>query len=228
LEFRRMISDQENKDERSAAEIEVECGVVGSEKVTRRLFVNGNTLFVGTMNEDETTQMLSDKVMDRSNMIRFGKPKHLETKPDIEAFGKYYSNKDGYISYGTWKGFRANSSLTYEKKLRDTVDKLLLEMDSVGRPFAHRVWQSIQEYVSLYPEANSQKGFSNALADQIEMKILPKLNGIELGSSDAVNKAFNNISEIIKGLDDEKLQKAFMKSINPENGAFFQWKGVVR
>ena len=42
------------------------------------LFANTNTLFVGTMNEDETTQSLSDKVIDRANVLYFGRPGRLQ------------------------------------------------------------------------------------------------------------------------------------------------------
>lgn len=38
-------------------------------------------LFVGTMNEDESTQSLTDKVIDRSNAIHFGRPKSLCARP---------------------------------------------------------------------------------------------------------------------------------------------------
>lgn len=228
LEFRRMISNPENEKERNAAELEVECGVVGKEKVTRRLYINGNTLFVGTMNEDETTQILSDKVVDRSNMIRFGKPEELQSKPSIENFGKHYETNSCYISYGTWSSFKNERKIFDEKKLKDTVNELLKCMDSIGRPFAYRVWQSIETYVSLYPNSDKKEAFYNAISDQIEMKVLPKLNGIELGSSIKVDSALSGISNVIKGLEDEKLNEAFDKCRNPEYGSFFQWKGVVR
>jgi predicted nucleic acid-binding Zn-ribbon protein len=236
LEFRRMISNLKNKEERSSAEIEVECGVVGKEKISRRLFVNGNTLFVGTMNEDETTQMLSDKVMDRANMIRFGKPRSLQSKPNIEGFGEYYGGKGAYTSYGDWKNFKGTNgdcigllSNTKRKRLIDTVTKLLGCMDQAGRPFAHRVWQSIESYVSMYPNANNdEQAYKDALSDQIEMKVLPKLNGIELDNNDNVTQALTSIENIIKSTEDAGLVSAFEKCKKPENGLFFQWKGVER
>lgn len=231
LEFRRMISDFQKPEERGSAEIEIECGVVGKEKITRRLFVNNNTLFVGTMNEDETTQMLSDKVMDRSNMIRFGKPSELQSAPNIEGFGAYYSKKSGYTSYGDWKQWKTlgRGNTLKEVELKKMVTLLLHCMDQAGRPFAHRVWQSIETYVAMYPRiATNPQAFNNALSDQIEMKILPKLNGVELDNNGNVAQALNRIEDIIEKTNDEQLLNAFRKCKKPENGSFFQWKGVVR
>mgnify|MGYP004675976487 CR=1 FL=1 len=89
LEVRRTINP-DDPDSRRAAEIEIECGATGDNAQTRRLFVAPNTLFVGTMNEDESTQTLSDKVMDRANVLRFGCPKSLDTKPNAGDFMAEY------------------------------------------------------------------------------------------------------------------------------------------
>ena len=61
---------------RSRASVLLEGGP-GSEGIP--VFVDHNVLFVGTMNEDESTQSLSDKVVDRANVLRFGTPRKLET-----------------------------------------------------------------------------------------------------------------------------------------------------
>lgn len=232
LEFRRMVADKSKKEERGIAEIEVECGVIGNEKISRRLFVNGNTLFVGTMNEDETTQMLSDKVMDRSNLIRFGKPAELQSKPDIEGFGNHYAGRHGFMTFGTWQDMKGRRDIfpsSKSEKLKEIVTNLNNSMDQIGRPFAYRVWQSIETYVCMYPESDiSDVAFKNAVADQIEMKVLPKLNGIELDNNEIVSHALKTIHNIIENTGDSLLAASFRKCSSPENGAFFQWKGVVR
>ena len=76
LETRNGI-DADNAIERRKAEIEIECNAAGKIDSMRHLFVSPYTLFVGTMNDDESTQMLSDKVLDRANVLRFGLPKIL-------------------------------------------------------------------------------------------------------------------------------------------------------
>ena len=71
-----------------------------------RLFAGKNVLFVGTMNEDEySTQSLSDKVIDRANVLHFGKPDRLsnieqnvpnqETAPEsVGAWEKWVRKAD--------------------------------------------------------------------------------------------------------------------------------------
>ncbi len=64
LEIRREIDPDDDKKRRDA-EIPLEVGGIGGSDSILRLFAGTNVVFVGTMNEDETTQTLSDKVVDR-------------------------------------------------------------------------------------------------------------------------------------------------------------------
>lgn len=223
LEVRRTINPS-NDNERKPAEIEIECGSLSQEIKPRRLFVNKNSLFVGTMNEDETTQTLSDKVMDRANVIRFGKPDKLATGAKLDEFMKSYSS-DRYLSYKSWKNYLVNNTTS---NIQDSVAKIVNELNEcmqiIGRPFAHRVWQAIDCYVKYYP--NTKRDFKNALSDQIEMKILPKLNGIEKDMHrDSLIKILNVLDKY--NLDKE-LYNAFKKEIENTSSSFFQWKGVTR
>ena len=52
----------------------IEIDIPGHESRIRGIYPGHNVLFTGTMNEDESTQSLSDKVLDRANMIRFPRP----------------------------------------------------------------------------------------------------------------------------------------------------------
>ncbi len=76
LETRRGI-DWEDEGQRQRAEIVLDVSGRTSAQQPLRLFVGQNVLFVGTMNEDESTQALSDKVIDRSNVLRFGSPREV-------------------------------------------------------------------------------------------------------------------------------------------------------
>ena len=67
-----------------------------------------------------------------------------------------------------------------------------------------------------------------AMADQIEMKVLPKLNGIDKESSSAVKQALNRIGETISDLGDEKLTEAFYQAKDNKDEIFFHWRGVSR
>ena len=79
LETRRGLP-RDSYEQLRKAEIALEVGRHGHEDAIMRLFVDTNVLFVGTMNEDETTQTLSDKVVDRANFLCFGKPKQLQSR----------------------------------------------------------------------------------------------------------------------------------------------------
>jgi len=81
LETRRGIN-LDNNEERAKAEIALEMGSLHQGEKSIRLFPGHNVLFSGTMNEDETTQALSDKVLDRACVMRFGRPKQLSEQDD--------------------------------------------------------------------------------------------------------------------------------------------------
>ena len=222
LETRRNIKvdDQES---RHLAEIELECGSAG---LPRRLFVDSNTLFVGTMNEDETTQALSDKIMDRANVLRFGRPKTLQAKADPEKFCTEYSSFYPR-TLETWRRMGAKMlGSDRMKDLENRIDDINDVMEKLGRPFAHRVKKSIVDYVSNYPGVNSKEAFGNALSDQIEFKIIPKLNGIEK-TNPKNSEYLNEMSDIVNKIDSE-LAATFGEAIKDDSSSFFAWTGVKR
>ena len=222
LEVRRGLSS-ENEKQRRAAEIEIECGASDKDTETRRLFVGSNMLFVGTMNEDETTQTLSDKVMDRSNVLRFGRPQELESHPNIEGFLSSY--EDRVLTKAHWNSWQNNNGRN-EDRLRETMESLNDCMANLGRPFAHRVWQAVESYVLNYPVLDSSSA-DCAIADQIEMKILPKLQGLEKEDS-RVKEQLDKIGDIIESLADDDLINAYHAANEDSSNPFFQWRGIVR
>jgi predicted nucleic acid-binding Zn-ribbon protein len=222
LEARRGLDFNDDASRRKA-EIEIECNASAANAQTRRLFVNYNTFFVGTMNEDESTQALSDKVLDRANVLRFGRPKELNAKPDIAGFYEKWAS--GQTSFANWKSWQ-NEKPDRIAKMQEILKGANEVLETVGRPFAHRVWQSMKSYVSFYP-GDSPKDLNAAIADQIEMKILPKLNGVELDAH-GFSEVKNKFSDIINEVKDEDLAKAFEVSCNTQQNTFFRWRGVLR
>ena len=220
LEVRRGLDPKTQPEERKAAEIVIDCGYSKEVASTRRIFVGKNTLFVGTMNEDESTQSLSDKVVDRSNIIRFGRPANLNVKPKKE---KFFANCHSRAMLPeTWAA--TCKSGADNPRLLDTMNQLNTELGNVGRPFAHRVWQSVLAYVTNYPHGN----YNHALADQIEMKILPKLTGLDTSDSRVIT-ALNKIQTLIERCQDKALDAAYANALTAaKNATFFQWKGVTR
>jgi septal ring factor EnvC (AmiA/AmiB activator) len=222
LEVRRDINEN-NPESRLKAEIEIECGSIREGSKPRRLFVGRNTLFVGTMNEDESTQSLSDKVIDRSNLLRFGKPKDISVNPKVESFDRIY-NDSAVLAYDNWKqwirmGQLSESQVEILKSINEQLEKM-------ERPFAYRVANAIQAYIINYPD-QSPFGKQTAMADQIEMKILPKLNGID---KDSVNnkRALDEIGNIIDTIGDDALSTAFKSAKDDSDHVFFQWRGIAR
>lgn len=227
LEVRRTVSADIDASRR-VAEVEIESGSISSKDLSRRLFVSKNNLFIGTMNEDETTQSLSDKVVDRSNVLRFGKPKELQSNADISLFEEKYEDL-GYLSYGNWDGMKSSDVLSsvLSTKLYKITNDINNILASVDRPFAHRVWSSIENYVQSYPDVMYGNNFNCAIADQIEMKILPKLNGLEKDNP-KVREALDAMSAQLDQIKDSELKEAFEAVKEDTSNVFFAWKGVTR
>ncbi len=101
LELRRQVDAPKIKTNREKAEIELDTGP--GKQVSFRLWVPENILFVGTMNEDETTQTLSDKVLDRANVLRFGKPD--DHSQDNGTTQKKVLKQDSFLSRKQWNSW---------------------------------------------------------------------------------------------------------------------------
>src|SRR3546814_6253098 len=67
LEGRPLDDGAASDADRRASEIDIDVSRKGQ---TKRVLAGQNVLFVGTMNEDESTLALSDKVLDRANVLR--------------------------------------------------------------------------------------------------------------------------------------------------------------
>jgi len=108
------------------------------------------------------------------------------------------------------------------QNLNNIMKALNEAMAKVGRPFGHRVDQAIKKYMDCYPGE-----FNDALSDQIEMKILPKLNGLE-GQHNKFNEVMNKIEGVIGTVNDQGLHKAFSEARTEAADSFFKWRGVMR
>ena len=61
-------------------EIELDLGKLGPNEESYKIRLGRNVLWTGTMNQDETTKSLSDKVLDRGIIINFPRPEKLERR----------------------------------------------------------------------------------------------------------------------------------------------------
>ncbi len=225
LELRRDINDEANSAERSRAEIELETGPRGAEDKGFRIWVGENVLFVGTINEDESTQTLSDKVIDRANVLRFGKPPEgINSVHNVEV-----KSKEKYLPFSIWKNWR--KSLSGNNYWDDDVKRWIKivndSLELIGRPFGHRAQQAMCLYVKNYPGVNDGNSHKLAFADQVEQKVIPKLRGIDINENNS-RICLDDINSLIAELGDNELESAFSSSKDDQSTGTFVWRGVTR
>ncbi|WP_028316584.1 hypothetical protein [Desulfatibacillum aliphaticivorans] len=225
LEIRREVKKPSIAHERSQAELELDAG---PGKNTFRIWPGNNILFVGTMNEDETTQTLSDKVLDRANVIRFGKPDEMGQTGPVNDNSQRVNEK--YLPFRQWQGWikGVDKNAEWHGQVSDWTSKLNSALDMVGRPFGHRVNQAIEQFVANYPRVDEEGRHKLAFADQVELKIIPKLRGIDLGD-DKTNQCLGEVEAVLADLNDNELGGAFDSARQEsESLGMFQWRGVTR
>jgi len=191
---------------------------------TVRLFPGYNLLFAGTMNEDETTQSLSDKVIDRANVLRFGAPETLFDTNETGTIPELHA-----LSSKRWERWVRNiSTLQTDAQLVDNSIKKMSElMKEFGRPFAHRLGGAIKNYVANYPETEGMDRIRVSLADQVEMRLLPKLRGVDI---DEYSAQFGQLQSFVQDeFNDTKLSEAIGRSVElSQRNSQFTWSGVTR
>ncbi|MCY7331848.1 MAG: AAA family ATPase [Pseudanabaena sp. CAN_BIN31] len=182
--------------------LELDAGSLPLTNEQKQIVIPEEFLFVGTMNEDETTQSLSDKVLDRANVLTFGRPAALtlgggkQTKPPIPK---------EYLPWDAFQGWTKdpNGSPVLTEKVQKYVDRANDIMEALGRPFAHRVYQAFAKYVVNYPNAEHDDAIANqAIADQFGQKLLPKLRGVIVEES-KVEKQLNDLENLLSELGNE-------------------------
>ncbi|GBE53934.1 chromosome partition protein Smc [archaeon BMS3Bbin15] len=221
LEIRRTVNP-DDINERIKAEISLDTGSVVKGVDIPKLYVHKNVLFVGTMNEDESTQTLSDKVIDRANVLRFGRPEKMTS--DMPANP---DQSDKFLTFTNWKDWQKDYSHLNQQARTDAekwISTINLALDEIGRPFGYRINQAIFSYIANYPAVNAQNNYRLAFADQLEQRVLPKLRGLEIS---AKSSCLEKIDEVIEEVGDEALSTAFRKAANPDH-TLFTWAGVTR
>lgn len=219
LETRRGI-DISSMEKRAKAEIALEMGSLAKGETPIRLFPGKNVLFSGTMNEDETTQALSDKVLDRSCVLRFGRPKHIASRENVQNIPPAQTG----LTFEQWNGFLSDDLPSQDKeRVNGWINTLNNAMEQLNRPFGHRVAQAIQKYVSNYPSWVPNR-VNMAMADQIEQRIMPKLRGIETIDAE---QPLQEIHSVIMDCQDQPLIDAFKQGKESQQQIFI-WRGLDR
>lgn len=147
-----------------------------------------NVLWAGTMNQDETTKSLSDKVLDRGIVINFPRPATLERRRQLKPLG----DQAPLLSRKLWESWWCRESKFNDEQIlpyKGFIENMNTSLSKVGRALGHRVWQSIEYYMANYPDvleaqrnnddASLSKAMKVAFEDQLVQKVMPKLRGIE-------------------------------------------------
>ncbi len=192
-----------------------------------RLFPAHNILFVGTMNDDESTQSLSDKVLDRANVLQFPAPEEFAkgAQGEITPAGEAQSFRE-------WRGW-VRSEKALEGSVSTITEKVIRALGEImqdfGRPFGHRLAQAIRAYVANYPvQGNAGLDPRVPLADQVEFRILPKLRGVEI---DRYQEVFDRLRTLVRDeLQDEQLAEQIGKLCERQRDTtgLFNWRGLAR
>ncbi len=170
-----------------------------------------NVLWVGTMNQDETTKSLSDKVLDRGVVINFPRPERLERMKKLTDPSSHASKLITKRQWGRWWVEKSSFNEDQIAPFKFFVEQMNISLSKVGRALGHRVWQSIEYYMSNYPDvleaqrknddSSLAKAMKVAFEDQLVQKVMPKLRGIETrGASrtECLDKIEAQIKEGIK------------------------------
>lgn len=210
LETRRNLNRGQTDWERAAIHLDLGAGEEGLS-----LFLDHNLLFVGTMNEDESTLTLSDKVKDRASVLTFPHPRSFASRT-----GQTVMSRPEALARSTWEDWLKQG----ESRIGETRDDLQTRISAfneglahVGRAVGHRVYQAIERYLAMYP---GQGGHArqDALSDAYALKLLPRLVGIEVQS----RQGRKCLDLIQRGLP-EDLQPAFQRAREHD---FFTWEGA--
>lgn len=172
---------------------------IGAGLAPYQLSLGRNILWTGTMNQDETTKSLSDKVIDRAIIINFPRPTELKRRLELtpldeknRALAIDKEKPGSALHKKLWQSWLVQGSRFSEDEIRpfiDFINQINNLLSVVGRALGHRVWQSIEYYMANYPDVRDAQNRNDELAlkkamhiafeDQLVQKVMPKLRGID-------------------------------------------------
>lgn len=209
-----------------------------------RLNMARTILWTGTMNQDETTKSLSDKVLDRGIVINFPRPTKLVGREKLKTIPQLIRNMDRPKMYkGTFQGWVVRDLSTLNEWQRKElqsykaiVESINAQLDGVGKALGHRVWQSIEFYIVNYPTVRAlqesseshmielKKEMKIAFEDQVVQKIMPKLRGIDTRDKKG-RHSLDNIERILIENGFKSLQEDF-QSAREQGYGQFMWNSA--
>lgn len=210
LEARRSALRAGTKEARQRASVLLDAGP-GQPYVP--LFLDPRVHFVGTMNEDESTLTLSDKVLDRACVLTFPAPRDMALRTQKSRAG-IQGRRLHWETWQSWKKDEQEGASEVAEKL-NAVNR---QMEVLGRPFGHRLFRAIHAYIDNYPKGEGV-GPDDAWSDQFAMKIMPRLRGLECGDRE-VGPRLKKLRTFVP----EDLHEAYDRACERE---FFTWEGAA-
>lgn len=190
LYFAEFLSKLELRRGRKGSDVPSLPVKVGAGLDPYKLPLGRNVLWAGTMNQDETTKSLSDKVVDRSIIINFPRPTELKRRLELTPLDE--KNRGPALHKSVWQKWVAQGSIFSEQEVDPFIkfiEKINAALEVAGRALGHRVWQSIEYYMANYPDVRAARLASDnqalaramhvAFEDQLVQKVMPKLRGID-------------------------------------------------
>lgn len=173
---------EERRGENKDIGFEVDLGA-GNEKYS--VILTDNVKWVGTMNEDETTKSLSDKVIDRGNVLSFPRPERFE-RYNVKQLEPEQPKIKSEV-WNSWVKEKTELSVSEANYFMDIIVGINNALKNVNRALGHRVWQSIENYMMSHPlvaefkedEVKKMKALKYAFEEALVHKVMPKLRGID-------------------------------------------------
>ncbi len=190
LYFAEFLSKLELRRGRKSSDVPFIPVKIGAGMKPYKLLLGRNVLWTGTMNQDETTKSLSDKVLDRSIIINFPRPTELKRRLKLTPLDE--RNRGPALHKASWQSWLVQGSIFSEevvKPFKAFIENMNAALAISGRALGHRIWQSIEYYMANYPdvraalaekdELSTHKAMHIAFEDQLVQKVMPKLRGID-------------------------------------------------
>lgn len=188
--------------------------VINGEQYPHEIPIHSNVLFVGTINIDETTQTLSDKVLDRSNYIELNIPENhinnwVENLNSTSLLHSGENNAEEKVEkivdlydFESWSSIAKQIQLLeVEIEILNTINQILVKNDN-SKGIGFRVLDHINSYMLNLP-INQSLERREAFDMQISQKIIPKLRG----TVDELKEVLNDSeSGLLCVLEDKSLQ----------------------
>lgn len=190
LYFAEFLSKLELRRGRKGSDVPFIPVKIGAGMKPYELSLGRNVLWTGTMNQDETTKSLSDKVLDRSIIINFPRPTELKRRLKLTPLDE--RNRGPALHKASWQSWLVQGSIFPEevvKPFKAFIENMNAALAISGRALGHRIWQSIEYYMANYPdvraalakkdEDSTHNAMRIAFEDQLVQKVMPKLRGID-------------------------------------------------